>query len=598
LTDVQPDPVRPFLDAWEQMTAPGAPFAMEEVEVRGQRNRVFSSAPANLREVWELSALQGDKPYLVYEDEHLTYAETHRIVRALAHHLRDVHGVGPGDRVGLAMRNYPEWVITYWATISLGAACVGFNAWWTTPEMDYAVRDSAPTVLIVDDERLDRLRPVLADLRAERPLAVIAARTEGELPEGVARWDDVVAGEVPDALPPAEIDPDDDATIFYTSGTTGKPKGAQITHRGSVHNILHLVFWTLVTVVAQAATPAEPTPATDGDGDGDGAAEGGDADGGEAAEPKPLVYLAATPLFHVTACNCVLHPVTMAGGTVVLLRKWDAGRALELIERERVTNLAGVPTMSRELLAHPDYDRYDTSSLANLSGGGAPVPPDLVEKIGDSLGRGSATTGYGLTETSGIVTANTAACYAAKPASCGPVVPTLDAKLTDENGEELPRDPNAVGRLWVKGPVVVKGYLNRPEATAEAIVDGWFDTGDVARIDEDGFVFLVDRAKDMVLRGGENVYCSEVEAAIYEHPAVAEAAVFGVPDERLGEEVATAVVLNPGATIDLDELRAFVGERLAPYKVPRHVHVRETPLPRNANGKFLKRELRQELHPD
>lgn len=575
------DPVRPFLDAWAEMTAPGAPFAMEEVEIRGQTNRVFSSAPATMRDIWELSALQGDKPYIVFEDEQLTYAETHRLVRALAHHLRDEHGVGAGDRVAVSMRNYPEWIITYWATVSLGAALVGMNAWWTGPEMAYALSDSEPSVVIVDGERLERLLPILDELRSHRPLEVIATRVDGELPDGVAAWDDVVAGDVPDALPSADIEPDDDATIFYTSGTTGAPKGAQISHRGSVHNVLHLVFLTLVTGVSKAAMDAEQPP----------------ADEAEAGEAAPLVYMAATPLFHVTACNCVMHPVTIAGGTLVLMHKWDTGRALELIERERVSNLAGVPTMSRELLLHPDYATRDTSSLTALSGGGAPVPPDLVEKIGDSVGSGAATTGYGLTETSGIVTANMAATYAAKPASCGPVVPTLDAKLTDDVGNELPRDPATIGKLWVKGPVVVKGYINRPADTAEAIVDGWFDTGDIGRIDEDGFVFLVDRAKDMVLRGGENVFCSEVEAAIYEHPAIAEAAVFGAPDERLGEEVAAAIVLNPGAEFDADELRAFVGERLAAYKVPRHIHIRTEPLPRNANGKFMKRELRAELHP-
>lgn len=587
------DPVRHFLDAWAQMTAPGGPFAMEEIEIRGQTNRVFTTAMPSMRALWELSALQGDKPYLVFEDEHFTYAETHALVRSLARRLRDEYGVGSGDRVAVSMRNYPEWVVTYWATVSIGAALVGMNAWWTTAEMDFALRDSAPKVLIVDGERLERVVPILDDLRRDRSLEVIAARVDGDVPAGVARWDDIVGGDVPDALPDAEIDPDDDATIFYTSGTTGNPKGAQITHRGSVHNVLHLVFWALVTATAQASAAAEARAAG---GDADVGDIGGDETG--ATEAAPLVYLAPTPLFHVTACNCVLHPVTLAGGTLVLMYKWDATRALELIERERVTNLAGVPTMSRELLLHPDYASYDTSTLASLSGGGAPMPPDLVGKIGDALGKGSATTGYGLTETAGIVTANMAATYELKPASCGPLVPTLDAKLCDPTGAELPRDPETIGQLWVKGPVVIKGYLNRPDATAEAIVDGWFDTGDIGRIDSDGFLFLVDRAKDMVLRGGENVFCSEVEAAIYEHPAVAEVAVFGLPDERLGEEVAAVVHLEPGATLDAEDLRGFVGERLAGFKVPRYVYFRDEPLPQNANGKFLKRALRAEYQPD
>jgi long-chain acyl-CoA synthetase len=249
--------------------------------------------------------------------------------------------------------------------------------------------------------------------------------------------------------------------------------------------------------------------------------------------------------------------------------------------------------MSRELLSHPDWDKRDTSTLAGMGGGGAPLQPDLVDKIDKSLSGGAPSTGYGLTETHGIVTASAGALYLAKPSSCGRVVPTLDAKLIDESGTEVPA--GGVGELCVRGSVVIKGYLNRPEATAEAIPEGWFRTGDIARIDEDGFVFIVDRAKDMVLRGGETVYCSEVEAAIYEHPAVAEAAVFGVPDERLGEIVGVAVVPAPGSVVTEDELIASLSGRLAKFKIPERVWILDEPLPRNANGKFVKRALRDSL---
>jgi acyl-CoA synthetase (AMP-forming)/AMP-acid ligase II len=254
--------------------------------------------------------------------------------------------------------------------------------------------------------------------------------------------------------------------------------------------------------------------------------------------------------------------------------------------------------MSRELLLHPDWPSRDTSSLKGMGGGGAPLQPDLVEKIDKSLSAGGPSTGYGLTETTGIVTANTSRLYVAKPASCGRVVPVLDAKLVDELGDDLAPGPDVVGELCVRGAVVIKGYLNRPDATATAIRDGWFHTGDIARIDEDGFVYIVDRAKDMVLRGGENVYCSEVEAAIYEHPDIAEAAVFGVPDERLGEDVAAAIVVRDGATITAPDLQAFLAERIARFKIPATVWIRDEALPRNANGKFLKRELRAELLSD
>jgi len=568
--------------ARDELTAPGAGFHMTETEVRGIPMRVFTSAPPTMRVLWEMTAAFGDRVYVVYEDERYTYAEIHAQVRALARALREDFGVGSGDRVGLAMRNYPEWVVTYWATISVGAAVVGMNAWWTTPEMDYALRDSQPRVLILDEERLKRVVRLLDDLRESAPLPVIAVRTHGDLPADAVRWEHVVrAADAPPTLPDATIDADDDATIFYTSGTTGHPKGAQLTHRGSVHNILHLAFMSMAIAMAEGraiaagelAAPSTPPPAPD----------------------EQLVFMAPTPLFHVTACNCLLHPCTLTGGKIVFTYKWDAGRALELIEREGVGNFSGVPTMSRELINHPDWATRDTSTLRGMGGGGAPLQPDLVEKIDQSLSQGGPSTGYGLTETHGIVTANSSRFCLAKPASCGPIVPCMDAKLVDDEGRDLAPGPDVIGQLCVKGPNVIKGYLNRPEATADSIVEGWFNTGDVARIDEDGFVFIVDRAKDMVLRGGENVYCSEVEAAIYRHPDVAEAAVFGVPDERLGEDVAAVVVLRPETTVTADELRAFLDGQIAKHKIPATIWFRDHALPRNANGKFMKKDLRAEL---
>jgi long-chain acyl-CoA synthetase len=555
------------------------PFATTEIVVRGVPMRVFVAAPPTLRMLWQLTAAHADKTYLVYEDERLTYAEVHAAVRSLAHYLHDSCGVERGDRVAIAMRNYPEWVIAYWATVSIGAAVVGMNAWWTTAEMEFGLADSRPKVLIADDERLERVLPVLDKLRIEAPVHVVAVRSDRALPTHSVRWIDVVQPEAaPAALPEADIDPDDDACIFYTSGTTGFPKGAQLTHRGSIHNILNIAYMTTVMSMAEAKTVAAANP---------GAAP--------AAAPDQLVVMAPTPLFHVTACNCLMHPATLVGGKVVLMRRWDPGRALELIERERVSNFSGVPTMSRELISHPDWATRDTSSLTGMTGGGAAVQPDLVGKIDKALKNGVPGTGYGLTETHGIVTANSARLYLAKPDSAGPIVPTLDAKLVDEAGDDLAPGPDVVGQLCVRGAVVIKGYLNRPEATADAIRDGWFNTGDIARIDDDGFVFIVDRAKDMVLRGGENVYCSEVEAAIYQHEAVAEAAVFGIPDERLGETVGAAIVLRSGATLTDSDLQQFLAERIAKYKIPSTIWILTEQLPRNASGKFVKRDLRAQL---
>jgi len=568
------DVIEHYIAARQEIEGPGSPFAVTTVEVRGQKLKTFAAAPPNMRVVWEMTAAHGDKKYIVYEDESYTYNEVHAQVRKLAQYLTQ-QGVKRGDRVAISTRNYPEWVVTYWATVSLGAACVGMNAWWTPVEMDYALGDSDPKVLIVDDERLERYHQV----PTKRDIHVISVRSDRELPAGGVRWTDVMAQADPGSLPAVDIDPDDDATIFYTSGTTGFPKGAQLHHRGSVINVMNIASMT----AAASAGIAKAVAA-------------GDLAAAPPAPPAlPPVFMAPTPLFHVTACNCILHPATLVGGTVVLMYKWDPGRALELIEREKCTNFSGVPTMGRELLMHPDWKKRDTSSLAAISGGGAAVQPDLVEKIDKELETGTPTTGYGMTETHGIITANTSLWYTTKPSSCGPAVPTLETKLVDEEGRELPRDPNITGILCVKGAVVIKGYLNRADATAESIKDGWLNTGDIARIDQDGFIYIVDRAKDMVIRGGENVYCSEVEAVIYRHDAIAEAAVFGIPDERLGEEVAACIVLQPGKTVSEDELRKFLGESLAKHKIPARFWFRGEPIPRNASGKFLKRELRKEL---
>ncbi|MFM7536747.1 MAG: class I adenylate-forming enzyme family protein [Acidimicrobiales bacterium] len=567
--------------AWDELTGPGGQFEMVDAEILGNPMRVFKNAPPSMRFVWELARGYGERDYVVYEDERYSYADIDVRIRALAHALVDRYGVGRGDRVAIAMRNYPEWVIGYWATVSIGAAVVGVNAWWTSAELEYGLTDSSPKVVIADRERLERLAPVVAGLGTHGPLEVIAVRADTALVDGAVAWDDVVRpGDAPADLPAATIDPDDDACIFYTSGTTGFPKGAQLTHRGSISNLMHLAFW------ATAATLASAKQAI---------AEGRTPEAPPAPKAGQPVFMAPTPLFHVTANNCLLQPCTLSGGRLVLTYKWDPARALELIEREQVSNFSGVPTMSRELLAHPDWSRRDTSSLQGMGGGGAALQPDLVDKIDKSLAGGAPSTGYGLTETNGIVTANSAAFFLAKPASCGPAMPSFDTRLEDEQGEPLPAGPDTIGVLAVKGPSVIKGYLNRPDATADAIRQGWFSTGDIARIDADGFIYIVDRAKDMVLRGGENVYCSEVETVIYTNDAVAEVAVFGIPDERLGEEVAAAVVLHPGASLTDDELRAHLADRIAKHKIPARIWFLDEPLPRNANGKFVKRDLKAKL---
>jgi long-chain acyl-CoA synthetase len=475
------------------------------------------------------------------------------------------------------MRNYPEWMMSYWAIVSIGATAVGMNAWWTAPEMAFGIQDSTPKVLICDDERLKLFLPQ----RAELPnCQIIGVRIPEPLPADVIDWAEICRdGEGSDVMPDIDVDPDQDACIFYTSGTTGRPKGAQLTHRGCVTNLLSLVFWSMTqSAASQRAQAASATEVQ--------------SDAPEASGDQPS-SLVCTPLFHVTANNCIAHSMTLAGGKLTHMYKWDAGEALKLIERERITNFSGVPVMARELIAHPDFERTDTSSLKALGGGGAQLQPDLVAKIDKTVSTARPGTGYGMTETCGVITANSADFFVDKPASCGPALPTFDTKCVDAEGKTVAI--GEIGEFCVRGAQVIRGYLNRDEETAETIRDGWLHTGDIARIDEDGFIFIVDRLKDMVLRGGENVYCAEVETALFDHPAVAECAVFGVPDDRLGEEVAAAIMLNPGFEEDAEALRAHCAKVLAKYKIPRYIWLSHDSLPRNASGKFLKRQLREEL---
>ncbi len=552
-----------LLKAREELTGPGGEFEIVEAEVLGNRLRVYKNAPPSVREVW-LSTLQfADRDYLVYQDERWTYADAHREVAAAAAWLFD-QGVKPGDRVALAMRNYPEWMLLYWACVSTGIAVVGMNAWWTAEEMEYALKDSEPKVLFADSERLDRVLSI--EGAADRMKVVGVRAPDAQAP--VIQWADVLAHD--GELPTVSVDPDADACIFYTSGTTGFPKGAQLTHRGCVSNLLNMAFAGASTQLATARATGELPPE-------------------EAPVPVGLI---TTPLFHVTANNCAAYLITAAGGKIVLMYRWDAGEALRLVETEKVTAMSGVPIMARELINHPDFEKTDTSSLATLGGGGAQLPPDLVLKIDSTVATARPNTGYGMTETCGIITSVAADFFIDKPDSAGPAMPNFEAKCVNELGETVPQ--GEVGELWVRGSSVIKGYINRPDATAESITDGWLHTGDIARIDEHGFIFIVDRKKDMVLRGGENVYCAEVEAAIYRHPSVAECSVFGVPDDRLGEEVGVAVVLKPGEDLAAVTLREHCAGIMAKHKVPRYVWFL-TALPRNASGKFVKRDLKEQL---
>ena len=548
------------------LCAPGAPFEMETVTAHGRTFRAWKNAPADLAMLARIGRSHGTREFLVYEDDRVTYAGWFRAVAALAAHLRGA-GVGHGDRVAIAMRNLPEWPVAFFAVTVLGAIAVPLNAWWTGAELAYGVATAGCKVVIADPERLDRLTATAGALDGVDQ--VLAVRCE-HLPAGALALESVIGtpsayATLPDAaLPPADLAPDDEATIFYTSGTTGHPKGALGTHRNLVTNILSSAWLATSTLVRRG----EPVP-----------------------PPAPRTALVSIPLFHVTACSAVLMGSVFAGHKLVMMRRWDAGRALELIERERVNQTGGVPTIAWQLLEHPDREKYDLSSLETVSYGGAPSAPDLVRTIAGVL-RARPGNGWGMTETMATVTNIIGDDYLARPDSCGAPVAVADLRVVDPD-TLVDKPVGEVGELWASGPMVVKGYWNNADATAATFVEGgWVRTGDLARLDAEGYCYIVDRAKDIVIRGGENIYSAEVENALYDHPAVMDAAVIGIPHHTLGEEPAAVVHLSPGQTASEADLRAWVGARLAAFKVPVMIRFHPETLPRNANGKILKRDLK------
>jgi long-chain acyl-CoA synthetase len=562
----EPGVTQSIAEVHAQLTAPGQPFEIDTTEIRGVPTRVWKHAPASLPTILDQSRAHGELDFLVYDDERWTFERHFRAAAQVAVALRDRYGVRPGDRVAVAMRNLPEWSVAFWGAAAAGAVVVPLNAWWTGPELAYGLRDSGTTVAFLDGPRLERLTPELAALPDVR---VVLARDDGD--ERTARFEELLDGHRPEVeLPVVDVAPEDEATIFYTSGTTGFPKGVLGTHRNICTNLMSLGFVAVRgTLRTQRPEPDRPTPSV------------------------RSVSLLSVPFFHATGCHSVLVANLAAGNELVLMRRWDAGRALELIEQERVTTFGGVPAMVWQVLEHPDFERRDLSSLRVVAYGGAPAAPELVRAIEERFPGRTPSNGYGLTETSSVTTMNVGPDYVARPDSVGVPVPVCDVQVVDALGRPLP--VGEVGELWIKGPNVVKGYWNQPEESEATFTDGWLHSGDLARIDDDGFVYIVDRAKDLVIRGGENISSVEVEAALFEHPAVTDAAVVGIPHPVLGEEVGAVVHTAPGTTVTADELRRHVGARLAAFKVPVRIWFSEEPLPRNPAGKILKRELKQGL---
>lgn len=549
-----------FDRAVARLTAQGQPFALEDLEIDGVQYRNYAAMPRNLGSYFLVMQGHGGKDFTVYREQRHSFAEGYAISAAFANALRERYGVCKGDRVAILSRNNPQWMLAFIACLSIGAVAVPMNAWWTTEELDYGFADSGAAVVVADRQRLERLAPI-ADKHALQPIAIDDC---AGLPLPHTPFADLTSAFNGSEMPLVDVAPGDNATIMYTSGSSGHPKGALSSHRG----ILSALYsWLLMGMASKVAAGED-----------------------EEQEKFPPCGLLTIPLFHCTASHSAFLLSLALGRKIVIMHKWDPQEALRLIERERVTWFNGVPTMSAELQAAAEGSERDLSSLREIMAGGAARPPDQVGRITDTFRQSSAGIGYGLTETNALGAVNTGAFYAAKPSSTGRAVPAVtEIRILGEEGATLP--PGDRGEVCIKSPANARGYWNKPEATAEAFVSGWFHTGDVGYLDEEGFLFIVDRLKEVIIRGGENISCLEVEAAIYTHPAVLEVGVFGLPDERLGEIVGAAVVLREDAELTAEELQEFLAEHLAAFKIPAHIWFRSEELPRLASGKIYKRQL-------
>ena len=565
-------PVLSIEDANRKLAEPGSPLAVAEGTINGIAMRYYPEAPPTLRFLVEASAVHADRDFLIYENERATYATHLKAVAHLAHELKDKFGIRKGDRIAIVMRNYPQWPVAFFAALSIGAIAAPMNSWWTGEELEYGLGNADVKLAIMDPQIFERVREHLEGME-DLEAVIIARETEDERNDPRVHSLEDIIGETNDwdrlearPLPDVEIAPDDDATLMYTSGTTGKPKGAVATHRAVISNFLNSMTCQARMYLRRGEAVPEPDPSVQ------------------------RASLLAIPFFHATGAFAVLIPTLLRGDKIISMYKWDAGKALPIIEKEKVTTIGGVPAIAWQVLEHPERDQYDLSSIEVVSYGGAPSAPELVSTIKKRFPAAQPGNGWGMTETSATVTLNIGEDYVHRPDSAGAPPLAVELKVVDPEGNALP--PGEVGELWCKSPSNCRAYWNRPDATAETFRDGWVVTGDLARLDEEGFLYLVDRAKDMLIRGGENIYCIEVESALYDHPAVMDAAVVGIPHKVLGEEVGAVVQMKPGKSVTQDELRAHVASQLAAFKVPVEIQFQDDPLPRNATGKILKPDLR------
>lgn len=544
-----------------ELTGPGQDHELIPGSVFGRPCLRFKNAPPTLRDLF--SDTQSDELFLVYENERLTFNETYKRASELAMLMVEKYHIQPGERVAISMRNYPEWILAFMATTSIGAIAVAMNALWQPDEMAYGLNDSGAKLLFADAERMQRL----AEVRDQVAIETIAVRTAGDA-HSVA-LDDLLqqlrASGRPIAMPTQAPQPEDDATLLYTSGSTGHPKGVASCH---VNIISALMSWELDQLTgAKLLGDDLPVP------------------------EHPPATLLAVPLFHATGSHAVYLASYRHQRKLVSMYKWDAAEAAELIEKERITSFIAPAAMTGDLVNEASRTNRDLSSLATVGGGGAPRAPEQVRNIEATFAKALPSTGWGMTETNAIGTGIGGMDYLDRPASSGRCSAVLELKVIDARGNALPAGER--GELIIRGTSVFRGYWNRPDANADTFVDeSWMRTGDVAYLDADGYLFIVDRIKDLVIRGGENIGCGEVEAALLEHPLIQEASVYAIPDERLGEAVGATIYAE--ASVDETDLNTFLASRLAKFKIPAYLWQSEAPLPRTASGKILKRQLREE----
>lgn len=554
------------------LTASGGLYELESAIVAKTSVRTYRRAAPHMRALLDRGRQWGERELVVTASRRVTFEQHYTAVAALAELLVARHGVAHRDRIAIAMSNTPEWSIAFWAIVSIGAIVVPLNAWWTGKELSFAVADAQCKLVIVDEVRSARLQPFREELKGAAFLRVgTASGNEVGKPEDFVLNAEALWATRSPRFPDRRIDSDDPATIFYTSGTTGKPKGAINTHRAISSFVLNATF-----ARARAALTA-----------------GYCVEQAMQMSSRPTVTLVTTPFFHLIGCYGGLVLAQFLGGKMVLMSRWDPVSGLELIERERVTNLSGVPTVVQQTIDEAKVSNRDLSSLQAIAYSGAAAPKWLTTAIADVLPGRTCGTAYGLTEASGLVASVWGRDYIERPESVGRPLPTVDVAVHDERGHAVP--VGEIGEIAVRSVGALSGYWNNEDATDAAIKDGWLLTGDLGRLDGDGFLFVVDRKKDVIIRGGENIYSLEVENALHSHPDIHEAAVIGLSDRALGEVVVAIVFCSVAAGLTSELIRAHVATQLAAYKVPSHVVIRHEPLPRNAAGKILKVELRAEL---